>query len=350
MQDLERLTKRAVRGLSMKLFRVDPERPEKEAIAVAAETIRAGGLVAFPTETVYGLGCNALDPVAIQRIFAAKGRPSHNPLIVHCADVAGARELASIWSDEAELLASTFWPGPLTLVVPKRTQVPDSVTAGLATVGLRVPNHPVALALLREASVPIAAPSANPSTELSPTRAEHVLKGLTGKVDIVLDAGPTTVGIESTVLLVSEDSPVLLRRGSIGAEELATVLLRPIRLPEELVGDTPRPSPGMIGRHYAPRGTLRLIGGGIGSMRRAVEEAGRSGSRVGVLLRSPAEIASADLVIRLPSDPKAYAVALYSALHDADDRGCDVILVEDVPLEPEWAAVRDRLVRAQHAE
>ncbi len=195
------------------LLAVDPFSPEPERIARAAEVLRRGGLVAFPTETVYGLGANALDPNAVAGIFHAKGRPANNPVIVHVAEARDVLRVVADWPEIAERLAQRFWPGPLTLVLPKRAGVPDVVTAGGPTVAVRVPAHPVALALLRAVGVPIAAPSANRSTQLSPTRAEHVQRGLDGLIDLILDGGPTTGGLESTVLDVTTTPPRLLRPG-----------------------------------------------------------------------------------------------------------------------------------------
>src|SRR5256714_6423360 len=229
-----------------------------EAIASAASVLRGGGLVAFPTETVYGLGANALDVNAVARIFAAKGRPAYNPLIVHIPDVVSARELVRDWSTQAERLAAKFWPGPLTLVMRKREIVPDVVTAGVDSVALRVPSHPVALALLCAVRLPLAAPSANRSTELSPTTAQHVARSLGGRIDLILDGGPTDVGIESTVVDLRGDRPVILRPGLIGARELEP-LVRELGTPNETHGDAPRPSPGMLDRHYAPRAPLVLF-------------------------------------------------------------------------------------------
>ena len=203
---------------------VDAQAPQADRIARAAAVLRCGGLVAFPTETVYGLGALALDAGAVGRIFAAKGRPTNNPVIVHVADIAAAVEIAAAWPDAAELLARRFWPGPLTLVVPRGDAVPDIATAGGSTVAIRVPVHPVALALLRAVAAPVAAPSANRSSELSPTRAGHVLRGLDGRIDMVLDGGPTTGGIESTVLNVTTSPPRLLRPGLIGPAELEAVI------------------------------------------------------------------------------------------------------------------------------
>ncbi|HEY0970121.1 MAG TPA: L-threonylcarbamoyladenylate synthase, partial [Gemmatimonadales bacterium] len=208
----------------MPTIRVDPVSPGPQVLAHAASVLRRGGLVAFPTETVYGLGANALDSDAVARIYAAKGRPSFNPLIVHVADATAARTLATAWPEAAERLAAAFWPGPLTMVLPKQPRVTDLVTAGLPSVALRVPAHPVALALLRAAGIPIAAPSANRYTELSPTSAAHVERGLGDRVELILDAGPTRVGIESTVVDLTGERPVMLRPGIISADALAAVV------------------------------------------------------------------------------------------------------------------------------
>lgn len=321
----------------MSTIQVDPDRPNAATIERAAAVLRTGGLVAFPTETVYGLGANALDPAAVAKIFAAKGRPSYNPLIVHVVDVAAARSLAAVWPEVADTCAAAFWPGPLTLVVAKHPSVPDAVTAGLATVALRVPAHPVARTLLEAAGLPIAAPSANRSTELSPTAARHVQKSLEPAVDLILDGGPSPVGIESTVLDVSGPVLVLLRPGSISQAELERVV-GPVSLPigGHLSGEA-RPSPGMLDRHYAPRGELRLF------------------TPCGVLDVRPDRTTGALLLggtlavqhaVRMPTDPAGYAQRLYAELHRLDDLGCDLILVERVPESPEWAGVRDRLARA----
>src|SRR3954468_17385478 len=223
---------------------IDPAAPQPDLIARAATVLRAGGLVAFPTETVYGLGANALDAAAVTRIFAAKGRPRTSPLIVHVDSVEMARTLASLWSDVAEVLAQRYWPGPLTLVVPKRPEIPDIVTAGLPTVGLRMPAHPLALELIHAAGVPIAAPSANRFTELSPTSAAHVPETL---ADYVLDGGPARVGIESTVLSLV-GTPRLLRPGVIAVPEMEA-LIGSIAFGADAARG-PHESPGMHARHY----------------------------------------------------------------------------------------------------
>ena len=286
----------------------------------AAALIRAGHLVAFPTETVYGLGANALDPAAVERIFVAKGRPRTSPLIVHVDSIAMARGLASRWPEAAEALAERYWPGPLTLVVPKHSSIPDVVTAGLSTVGLRMPAHRLALALIRQAGVPIAAPSANRFTELSPTSAEHVPLTL---AEYVLDGGPAGVGIESTVLSLV-DAPVLLRPGVIPLPEIES-LIGPVeiaRAPEQGA----HASPGMHARHYRPTTPLYLL------------EAGDhlpEGS--GARLRLGHE---------MPADPLEYAAVLYETLHRLDAQRLDWIAVERPPDTPEWAGVLDRLRRA----
>src|SRR5437763_8542920 len=231
---------------------------DSAAIASAADVLRSGGLVAFPTETVYGLGANALDADAVGRIFAAKGRPAANPIIVHVADAAGVGAVVADWPDAAARLAERFWPGPLTLVLPKRDAVPDVVTAGGPTVAVRVPAHPVAHALLRAAGVPVAAPSANRSSELSPTTAGHVLHGLGGRIDLILDAGPCPGGIESTVLDVTNDPPRLLRPGLVTPAQIEAVI-GPIQRFGEPAGSVLR-SPGLLAKHYAPRAPLELAG------------------------------------------------------------------------------------------
>ncbi|GIV95440.1 MAG: threonylcarbamoyl-AMP synthase [Herpetosiphonaceae bacterium] len=330
----------------MSVVRVDPFQPEQEIIKRAAEIIRRGGLVAFPTETVYGLGANALDEVAVRRIFTAKGRPSYNPLIVHVGEVEEAQQLVRSWPESAEQLAQHFWPGPLTLVLPKRPEIPDLVSAGLPTVAVRMPSHPVALALLRAAAVPIAAPSANRFSEVSPTTAGHVEKSLGDRVDLILDGGPTMLGIESTVIDLSGPQPILLRPGLISTEDLAPLIGLP-ELPARQPSETaPRPSPGMLDRHYAPRAELRLFAPdrrkeAASLAARAVEE----GQIVGALLLSALD-APIQHAIPMPHDPSAYARLLYAALHSLDDLGCHLILVEEVPATPAWAGIRDRLQRA----
>lgn len=331
----------------MILLHVHPPRPDPDVVERAAAVLRAGGLVAFPTETVYGLGAHALDPAAVQRIYRAKGRPGYNPLIVHAADPDAARALASAWPAEAERLAAAFWPGPLTLVLPKNDSIPDSVTAGLPSVALRVPAHPVAHALLRAAGIPVAAPSANRSTEVSPTTAQHVVRSLGERVDVVVDGGPCPVGIESTVLSLAGPRPTLLRPGTISADDLRAVIGE-VALPSTAPdAGAARPSPGMMDRHYAPRALVRIIppAGRARGLAAAGEEVDR-GRRVGGLLMTPADDTRIWPIERMPDDPAGYASRLYAALHAMDDAGCDVILIDQPPDTPAWAGVRDRLRRA----
>lgn len=341
-----------------RVLAVDPAAPDPGAVAEAARVLRTGGLVGLPTETVYGLAANALDPAAVARIFAAKGRPSFNPLIAHVPDAAAARDLVTAWPDVAERLAAAFWPGPLTLVLPKRPGlVPDAVTAGLPAVAVRVPAHPVALAVLRAAAVPLAAPSANRYTELSPTSAAHVVLALGSRVDLVLDAGPSGVGIESTVvdLTAADGVPRVLRPGTLDQDALSAAAGTPVRLapPREpaAAADAPRLAPGQVDRHYAPRAALRLFAPDESAAPAAQLAAARAATppRVGALLLSPWSAPVAlDEIVQMPADAAGYAARLYAALHALDAAGCDVILVERPPDTPAWAGVRDRLARGAH--
>ena len=333
-------------SVAMEVLEVDPVVPDAASVRRAALVLRGGGLVAFPTETVYGLGAHALDPVAVGRIYAAKGRPRFNPLIVHIASAESVPEIAREWPADAALLAERFWPGPLTLVVPKRTSVPDAITAGLDTVAIRVPAHPVAIALLRASEIPVAAPSANRSTRVSPTTARHVVRSLGRSVDLVLDAGPTQVGIESTVVDVTGPVPVVLRPGVISLAMLADALGREVGVAAQTSGAAARRSPGMIDRHYAPAATVRLFSEhDTAEVLAALEAAAASGRRTGALLRATPELAVSHLE-RLPGDAAGYARALYAALHALDEAGVELAFIERVPDAPEWSAVRDRLERA----
>jgi L-threonylcarbamoyladenylate synthase len=318
---------------------VDPQNPDAAKIARAAEVLRQGGLVAFPTETVYGLGANALDAAAVARIFAAKGRPATNPIIVHVPDIAGARALVADWPPVAEQLAARFWPGPLTLVLARSPIVPDIVTAGGPTVAVRVPAHPVARALLDAAGVPVAAPSANRSTRLSPTRAEHVLRDLGERIDLLVDGGPTPGGLESTVLDVTTMPPRLLRPGLVTKAQLER-LVGPIVHLAAASGEEPRRSPGLQEKHYAPRTALELAEDG----RRRVEALVAQGLRVGwVTLSAETGVAA---TVPMPHDAPAFSAALYAVLHNLDLQGLDRIVIDLPPETDEWLAVHDRLRRA----
>ena len=320
---------------------VDRDLPNPEILERAAALLRAGRLVAFPTETVYGLGANALDAAAVARIYEAKGRPSYNPIIVHVADVAAVSQVARGWTDRANVLAMAFWPGPMTLVLPRQPAVPNIVTAGLESVAVRVPAHPVARALLQAAKIPIAAPSANRSTELSPTTGRHVEKSLGDAVDLILDAGPTLVGIESTVIDLTSDVPTILRPGTISVPEIERVV-GTVATASHIAGETARPSPGMMDRHYAPR--ARLIVSRPNDVESTIERERAAGRRVGALVLS-AKV-SGRSVVEMPNHPLAYAARLYSTLHSLDDSQCKVVVVEAVPETPEWRGVRDRIERA----
>jgi len=279
--------------------------PTSEAIAAAVEAIRSGRLIGFPTETVYGIGANALDREAIRRTYALKGRPADNPLIVHVADTAQARQIAAAWPDAAEELARRFWPGPLTMVLPKRPEVPNEATGGLDTVAIRVPGLDTARRIISAAGVPITAPSANPFMALSPTRVEMLDPQILAGLDVVIDCGPCEVGIESTVVDVSGPLPVVLRPGVIDLEF-------------ESRNQGERRSPGMYLRHYAPRKTIELVD--------------RLGDREGLST--------------IGRDPNAVARTLYADLYEWDRSQSECILVELPPDEPQWRAVRDRLLKA----
>lgn len=328
---------------------MSPDHPEPVVLEEAGRILRAGGLVAFPTETVYGLGANALDGRAVARIFSAKGRPATNPVIAHAASTAGARQLVRDWPAAARQLADAFWPGPLTLVLPKAPVVPDILTAGSETVAVRVPAHPVALALIAAAGTPVAAPSANRSTSVSPTTAGHVLKGLGERVDLILDGGPTGVGIESTVVDLTGERPAILRPGPIGPADLERVVGPLGAAPARPADGEPHRSPGLMDRHYAPHARIWLFApedreaAGV-----ELQQAVARGLTVGGMLLGD-DLPGAHM-LRMPGDPAGYARALYAALHQLDDLGCDLVAVEMVPDHILWGGVRDRLTRAASPE
>ena len=308
--------------------------PSPAEIEHAATLLRAGKLVAFPTETVYGLGANALDADAVARIFAAKGRPSTSPIIVHVSDMAMVRRVAAEWPATAQSLAQKFWPGALTLVLKKQPAIPALVTAGLDSVGVRMPSHAVARALIEAAGLPIAAPSANRFTQLSPTTAKHVRQGLGDRVDYILDGGPCTVGIESTVLSLAGEVPVLLRPGGISRSQIEAVI-GPVSQQTTASAEA-HPSPGMHPRHYSPRTKLLLVRDG------QVPDYGAGGY---LQLHRPPKRQVRDIVL-MPSDAAEYAVRLYGTLHQLDSQDYDWIAVEAPDNSPEWEAVCDRLQRA----
>ncbi|MGQ0524571.1 MAG: L-threonylcarbamoyladenylate synthase [Betaproteobacteria bacterium] len=307
----------------------------------AVEVLHAGGLVAFPTETVYGLGADASNAAAVKKIFAAKGRPHDHPLIVH---IAGAAQIAS-WAreipDAAHLLARCFWPGPLTLVLKRAHGVSDLVTGGQQTIALRSPSHPVARALLARFGGGIAAPSANRYGRVSATAAEHVRREFGSDVDCLLDGGATDIGIESTIVDLSGAHPGILRPGVITQSMLEQALGAPLAAP----GAAPPRVPGTHQRHYAPRTPLMVLEADL--LLELASTLARQGKRVAVLARSAKQPVLPGITwIGAPSDPGGYARGLYAHLRLLDEVGCDAILAEAVPAESEWAAIRDRLTRA----
>lgn len=334
-------------------IKVDPENPDLQQIDRAAEFLRNGGTVAFPTETVYGLGANALNAGAVADIFRAKGRPADNPLIVHIAEPAMLGELAVDITFPARRVTEAFWPGPLTVVLPRQPAVSDVVTGGLDTVALRMPDHPVALALIRAAGVPVAAPSANLSGRPSPTMAAHVLEDLAGRIDAVLDAGPCRVGVESTVLDMTVEPPVILRPGGVTREELEGVLghVAEADVPDNAAA--PR-SPGMKYTHYAPHAQMVVVNiADLAAMRRRVvkmaEDYRREGKKVGILATD--ETASdykADEILSLGvrQDLAAVSRNIYGALRHMDQKCVEVIICEGFPAAGLGAAVMNRLSKA----
>ena len=314
--------------------------PDPAQIEEAARLLGAGELVAFPTETVYGLGADAANPAAVARIFAAKGRPRSHPLIVHVSNFAAAREWAGGVPDSAARLADAFWPGPLSIVLPRSARVPDSITGGQSSVALRAPAHPVARALLAAFGRGIAAPSANRYGRIRPTRAADVREELGDRVSLVLDGGSCAVGLESTIVACLDGRVTLLRPGAISRSQIADVVGTVVD-PDE---NAPR-APGRQHTHYAPGTPLSIVDGA--DLRREVEEALAAGERIAVLARSDAVEVSDKLIWRrMPAGPAAYGRTLYASLRELDAAGAGRILVEAVPPDESWAAVADRLARA----
>lgn len=332
--------------------------PSNADIERGVEILRSGGLVAFATETVYGLGADATNPSAVDKIFAAKGRPATNPLIVHVADFDIAKRFVAAWPQSAERLARTFWPGPLTMVLPKSEQIVPAVTAGLATVGIRCPDHPIALELLRGFSGPVAAPSANRSNRVSPTTAEHVRQELGTRVDLILDGGPCRVGIESTVVDLTSSTPTILRPGGIGRAQLEEIL-GPVEHRQDDSSDSsaPAPSPGRQPVHYAPAApAFRFDESNLKHLEELfARPLGRSivfliitGTDLARQLRawSDREDRYRGTIMEMPATADDYARRLYGTLREADDRRPGAIWVQQPPDSAQWDAVRDRVRRA----
>jgi L-threonylcarbamoyladenylate synthase len=327
---------------------VDPDAPDVAAVAEAVRVLRAGGLVALPTETVYGLGARALDVRAVARVFEAKGRPAHHPLIVHVLDEAQARAMAASWPEQASRLARALWPGPLTLVVERAAHVPSAAAGGGDSIALRAPSHPVARAVIAALGEPVAAPSANRYQGLSPTVAQHVIRQLGGAVDLVMDAGECQAGIESTVVDVRGAVAQVLRPGAVTLEALRAVVPGVQSRVERAEANQARASPGMAARHYAPRAPLLLAPSLEEAQRTALDRVAK-GQRVGLVVRQGSASPMAERLVdvhRLPDDPTQFARLLYRTLHDLDDAGVDAIVVQAVPANEAWWAVADRLGRA----
>ncbi len=311
----------------------------------AADLLRSGGLVAFPTETVYGLGADATNPTAVARIFEAKQRPEFDPLIVHVADLTRASYVVAELPRSAEVLANELWPGPLTMVLPKRSRIPDLVTSGLPGVGLRIPSHTVALELLRLVDLPIAAPSANPFGRISPTTAEHVLQGLDGRIDMVVDGGPCLVGVESTVISFMENEPVILRPGGCPIETIEH-LIGPVRIAtsDASKDDQAQPAPGMLSRHYAPRLEMQLV-------RRNMPAEAVAGRRTGLLTygNQPFSGRFEQIeVLSVDDNLQTCAAKFFAALRSLDSERLDVIIAHEFPAIGLGIALNDRLRRAAY--
>lgn len=329
-----------------------PPADTEAALDRAVGILRAGGLVAIPTETVYGLAADALDADAVAGIFRAKGRPATNPLIVHVSDVPMARGLAGSWPAAADAIAARLWPGPVTVVVPRGPSIPDIVTAGGPTVALRCPDHRLARRLIEKAGRPLAAPSANRSEAVSPTTAAHVLTSLGSRIDLILDGGPCGHGIESTVVECTADPPRILRPGPMSRRHLEEVVGGPVVWPEGVAADaseTPLRSPGLHAKHYAPRTPLDMPADPAAHVTGLLD----SGARVGWMTRAAdgmqvRRLAGARelVIVPMPDAPADYARLLYATLHALDQRELARIVVDPVPDTEEWRALRDRLARA----
>jgi L-threonylcarbamoyladenylate synthase len=315
------------------------------AVYRAVELLTAGEVVALPTETVYGLAANALDTEAVAKIYSIKGRPSHNPIIVHVSDLPMAKRCVAAWPTSAEKLANSFWPGPLTMVLPRAKSIPDIVTAGGETVGVRLPSHPFIQAVIRECGFPLAAPSANLSNAISPTSAEHVSKQLSGKIRLIVDGGSSQVGIESAVIDLSTQGHRVLRPGMIHAESIAAVIGQGVL--NESAGDksgTLR-SPGMLRKHYSPKAKLLILEWKSDAelKSRMMHHSSRAHIIAHTSIPSTGGFGGVSV---MPRDVAAFARAIYAELHRCDEAGAEVIIVEALPNQPEWRGVADRLGRA----
>jgi L-threonylcarbamoyladenylate synthase len=343
--------------MNTRILKVDPKHPEREQIQIAADIIQRGGLVAFPTETVYGLGANALDGGAVLRLFEAKKRPLDNPPIVHVAETDEVYPLVEAVPKKAELLMKQFWPGPLTLVFKHSPNIPKESTAGLDTIAIRMPNHPVAQALIRQSKRPIAAPSANLSGKPSPTTAEHVYTDLNGRIDAIIDGGAANIGVESTVVDVSCDPPMLLRPGGTPFEALKAVV-QELRLHPFVESEVELPleqirSPGMKHKHYAPKAEVVLVEGNVEAVVNKIKELSDAytvkQAKVAILATDQTMAAYKAYIVKSMGSRHnlaTVAASLFRLLREVDAEGVDVILAESVPQEGLGLAVMNRLRKA----
>ncbi|HHW47028.1 MAG TPA: threonylcarbamoyl-AMP synthase [Clostridiaceae bacterium] len=342
--------------MKTEIIKLNPDNIYTEKIDYAANVLKSGGLVAFPTETVYGLGADATNENAVKKIFTAKGRPSDNPLIVHISNKNDVERLVSRIPSSAFRLMDKFWPGPLTLIMEKSRIIPHVITAGLSTVAIRMPSHPVALALIERSGLPVAAPSANTSGKPSPTNAKHVIDDLYGKVDVIIDAGSCGVGLESTVLDITTEPPVILRPGGVTYEQLKEVLgsvdTDPALFSKDFMNATPK-SPGMKYKHYSPKAEVIIIKGKsekvAGRINKMAEELRLNGLKVGILATEQTKALYRDAEIISAGDREhleTIASNLFKALREFDKRGVDVILAESVENSGIGLAIMNRLNKA----
>ena len=338
-------------------LKLDPFSPDPEVIRRAGDILKRGGLVAFPTETVYGLGGDALNREAARKIYAAKGRPSNNPLIVHIADMEHLEAIAAEIPEKARKIASVWWPGPLTMIFNKKDIVPDATSGGLPTVAVRMPNHPIALELIRAAGGYIAAPSANTSGRPSPTIAEHVREDLDGKIDMILDGGEVRIGLESTIVDFTDEIPMMLRPGYINMEKLeeilGEVLIDPAILDENASENIRPKAPGMMYRHYAPKAQLTIVEGGekevVDRILELAAQSCREGKSVGIIAADETAESYKDYDVKnigSRETDKEIARRLFRVLREFDDEGTDVILSESFETPRMGQAIMNRLLKA----
>lgn len=343
--------------MKTKVQQINPEQFRDEELKEACGILQRKGLVAFPTETVYGLGGDAMDPEAAAKIYAAKGRPSDNPLIIHIADMKSLEDIAWEIPESAKRLAEAFWPGPLTMIFRKQAGVPPSTTGGLDTVAVRMPSHPIAIELIRQSGVYIAAPSANISGRPSPTRAEHVIEDLSGRIDMILDGGSVGIGLESTIVDLSGVEPIILRPGYITKKMLEEVIGRvqvdPAVLSREMNQDIVAKAPGMKYRHYAPKGLLTIIEGEtsrvIDKINRLAEEQEKQGNRVAIIATEETKNKYQQGVIRSIGSRRtegSIAAGLYDILREMDHLGAEYIYAESFADDALGQAIMNRMLKA----